>query len=74
MCLKLCFGWKKTQLGEAIATPSGSANLPKTEEAVEPAAATPSDLPPQVKQQPQIPVIPKSLPSQVDETLAECPM
>ncbi|KAF8322430.1 hypothetical protein F5887DRAFT_1028395 [Amanita rubescens] len=29
--------------------------------------------PPQVEQQPQIPAVPKSLPSQVDETLAECP-
>jgi hypothetical protein len=76
MCLRFCFGcccgWKKkTQLREAIATPSilsGVVNLPKTEEA-EPAAATP-----QVKQQPQIPVVPESLPSQVDKTLAECPM
>ena len=73
MCFKFCFGWtEKTLLEEATATPSipsGAANLPKTEGAVEPAAATP-----QVKQQPQIPVVPESLPSQVDETLAGCPM
>jgi len=34
---------------------------------------TPAGFPPHVEQQPQIPAVPGSLPSQVDETLAECP-
>jgi len=51
------------------------------EAAIQPAATghqqaiteTPAGSPPHVEQQPQIPAVPESLPSQVDETLAECP-
>jgi len=51
-------------------------DLPNAEEAIQlttisPEPAVTSDSPPRVK--PQIPVIPKSLFSQVDETLRECP-
>ena len=35
--------------------------------------ATPAGFAPHVEQQPQIPAVPENLPSQVDETLAECP-
>ena len=81
MCLPFCLKWKgKPRPSEA----SGAADHSKVEEAVqlrpkEPISpkhtirAAPSDSPPQVQQQLQIPAVPESLPSQVDETLAECP-
>lgn len=74
MCLPFCFGWQgKPQPSKATTTPSppGAADLPKATAnkpiSPKPAAA----VTPQLEQ--QLPPVPESLPSQVDETLAECP-
>jgi hypothetical protein len=59
MCLS-CFQWLKDC-------------IPSTKPESEVVSPLVTPTPPQVKQRPQIPAVPESLPSQVDETLAECP-
>jgi hypothetical protein len=87
MCLPFCLKWKglPRPSGTTPTSPPGAADYFKAEDDVpltptspKPTIrATPSDSPPQlgpqVEQQLQIPAVPESLPSQVDETLAECP-
>jgi len=75
MCLRCCI-WP------APPSEPGAEGPSKAEEAVQPVIKEPISHQPTVtepitpsggQQQPQIPAIPKSLPSQVDETLAACP-
>ena len=76
MCLTSCFGWKRKPEPSDTPFPPGAGDLSTANKSISPEPAvttTPSDSLPQVKQQTQIPAVPKSLPSQVDETLAECP-
>ncbi len=84
MCLRFC----RRKPHPSNATPKAQNDWARdhseAEEAVQPVVAnepvvqppvteTPTGSPPRVEQQPQIPAVPRSLPSQVDETLAECP-
>jgi len=73
-----------TPLGTPLSETQHHRALEDPEAVIQPAASgpvlhqqaiteTPAGFPPHVEQQPQIPAVPGNLPSQVDETLAECP-
>ncbi|PPQ80947.1 hypothetical protein CVT25_014704 [Psilocybe cyanescens] len=72
-CLNLCF---RTKGGDKAYVAEDNSQIPE-ERAESPAiqqVSTSSVAPTsRAKQEPQIPSIPKSLPSQVDDTLGECP-